>query len=153
MSKNSLQCQGVSYGLESGTRSILAAVGGGLALTLMAAANCCRAQAVLQQFNSSGAFESRPLSISLLDSREDSADTQSKPANSSDSSAPGEDGTWHVSASPYLWFPGMHGTVGLRGNSESQCKRCRPSFAFPFRSHGCHRTSSQAVGHIRGRHV
>src|SRR5262249_46606566 len=56
-----------------------------------------------------------PLSSSLLDNHDYSTDTQSEPPNPSNSSAPGEDANWHVSASPYLWFPGMHGTVGLRG--------------------------------------
>jgi hypothetical protein len=32
--------------------------------------------------------------------------------------APNDDG-WHFSASPYLWFPGMHGTVGARGHNLS----------------------------------
>src|SRR6201999_2495239 len=30
-----------------------------------------------------------------------------------------DDGGWHFSASPYLWFPGMSGTVGLRGYDAS----------------------------------
>jgi hypothetical protein len=32
----------------------------------------------------------------------------------------GPDETWHFAVSPYLWFPGVHGTaVGLRGNGLS----------------------------------
>jgi hypothetical protein len=27
------------------------------------------------------------------------------------------DDAWHLSVSPYLWFPGVHGTVGARGRS------------------------------------
>jgi len=40
-------------------------------------------------------------------------------------SAPGQAGktaavdAWHFSVSPYLWFPGVHGTVGARGRSVS----------------------------------
>jgi len=29
------------------------------------------------------------------------------------------DGTWHLTVSPYLWFPGVHGTVGSGGHSAS----------------------------------
>jgi hypothetical protein len=29
------------------------------------------------------------------------------------------DGHWHVNAVPYLWFPGMHGTVGVMGHNVS----------------------------------
>jgi len=96
------------------------AFGGGLALILMAAANCCHAQAVRQQFNVGGeainTFDSTHLSLRFAD-HDSSTDTQSEPPNSSNSSTPGEDSNWHVSASPYLWFPGMHGTVGLNGNN------------------------------------
>jgi len=30
--------------------------------------------------------------------------------------APAEDDGWHLSATPYLWFPGVSGTVGARGH-------------------------------------
>ena len=29
----------------------------------------------------------------------------------------GEDDAWHFSVSPYLWFPGVHGTVGANGRT------------------------------------
>jgi hypothetical protein len=28
-----------------------------------------------------------------------------------------QDDTWHLSVSPYLWFPGVHGTVGVLGDT------------------------------------
>jgi hypothetical protein len=40
------------------------------------------------------------------------------PAISQTASAPASDG-WHVSFAPYLWFPGVHGTVGAQGKLTS----------------------------------
>jgi hypothetical protein len=37
---------------------------------------------------------------------------QPQSSASSSSQAPAPDYNWHVSLSPYLWFPGMHGTTG-----------------------------------------
>jgi hypothetical protein len=39
-----------------------------------------------------------------------SSQPQSSPSSSSQ--APGPDYNWHVSISPYLWLPGLHGTTG-----------------------------------------
>ncbi len=47
------------------------------------------------------------------------ADTQTQtPSSTSGKAATAEDGGWHLSLSPYLWFAGAHGTVGaLRRNA------------------------------------
>jgi len=37
---------------------------------------------------------------------------QTQSSSSSTSQAPAPDYNWHVSISPYLWFPGVHGTTG-----------------------------------------
>ena len=49
-----------------------------------------------------------------------SAQTQSAmaAATQTDSPDPTDQG-WHVDATPYLWFPGMHGTVGALGHESS----------------------------------
>src|ERR1700747_2466036 len=39
----------------------------------------------------------------------DDAQTKSSNSTHSDASA---DGHWKITLAPYLWFPGMHGTVG-----------------------------------------
>ena len=45
---------------------------------------------------------------------------QSAPSASAkpDNPAPSDEG-WHVDVTPYLWFPGMHGTVGALGRESS----------------------------------
>jgi hypothetical protein len=56
-----------------------------------------------------------------------SAQVQTPPANaavasnssSGNTSSPGIDGTWHFESLSYLWFPGIHGTVGARGYQAS----------------------------------
>jgi hypothetical protein len=40
-----------------------------------------------------------------------SSSAQSSSSRPSSSQAPAPDYNWHVSISPYLWFPGLHGTV------------------------------------------
>lgn len=44
---------------------------------------------------------------------------QTPPAPAPSPPASPDDSGWHFSASPYLWFPGMSGTVGLRGYDAS----------------------------------
>jgi hypothetical protein len=43
-----------------------------------------------------------------------------------------DDGGWHLAVGPYLWFPGVHGTVGARG-----------------RSIGVHATAGDLLSHFR----
>ena len=47
-----------------------------------------------------------------------SAQSQSAMSMQTDSSDSADEG-WHVDATPYLWFPGMHGTVGALGRQSS----------------------------------
>ena len=52
-----------------------------------------------------------------LDAQQSAPTLNSEPPTSSSTSKPSPtlDG-WHFTASPYLWFPGMHGTVGAFGH-------------------------------------
>lgn len=45
-------------------------------------------------------------------------DPAAQAAGSAASKASGDDG-WHIDVSPYLWFPGVHGTVGAAGRELS----------------------------------
>jgi len=45
--------------------------------------------------------------------------TQSTGKTTSQKAATGADGTWHLIVSPYLWFPGVHGTLGFRERTVS----------------------------------
>src|SRR5215831_5875850 len=48
-----------------------------------------------------------------------STSTKSQSSSSSSSQAPAPDYNWHVSISPYLWFPGLHGRVGGANHNAS----------------------------------
>ncbi|MGD0445880.1 MAG: hypothetical protein ABSA39_18255 [Edaphobacter sp.] len=48
-----------------------------------------------------------------------SIDPQAQTTSPAPSTATNEDGHWHVAAVPYLWFPGMHGTIGALGHNVS----------------------------------
>jgi len=48
-----------------------------------------------------------------------SAQTQSPDSPSSQKAAAAEDDSWHFTVAPYLWFPGIHGTVGALGHYAS----------------------------------
>ena len=48
-----------------------------------------------------------------------SAQTQSPNSPSSQKAAADEDDSWHFTVAPYLWFPGIHGTVGALGHDAS----------------------------------
>lgn len=63
----------------------------------------------------------KPATANLTFTKAASSDSQPQPADlatSQGSSALASDG-WHMVVSPYLWFPGMHGTVGAQGNLTS----------------------------------
>jgi hypothetical protein len=45
--------------------------------------------------------------------------TQAQTSSSSSSKTPANDDEWHLAISPYLWFPGMHGTVGALDHDAS----------------------------------
>ena len=43
------------------------------------------------------------------------ADSQSQSSSSTQSTASVDNTNWQITVAPYLWFPGMHGTVGIAG--------------------------------------
>jgi hypothetical protein len=45
--------------------------------------------------------------------------TESSIGGESDQSSGSSDNGWHVAVSPYLWFPGMSGTIGVLGRNAS----------------------------------
>jgi sirohydrochlorin ferrochelatase len=45
--------------------------------------------------------------------------TQAKDKTTSQEAAAVADDNWHLIVSPYLWFPGVHGTLGLRERTVS----------------------------------
>ncbi len=47
------------------------------------------------------------------------APTPAAPAQAQTSTATGPNDAWHFAIAPYLWFAGMHGTVGARGYDAS----------------------------------
>ena len=48
-----------------------------------------------------------------------SAQSQNAMATPTQTDSSDADQGWHVDATPYLWFPGMHGTVGALGHQSS----------------------------------
>jgi len=85
-----------------------------LAIAILAAAfgagSLCHAQETIDPATSNVSLTKAP-----------DTDSQPQPANraaSQTASAPASDG-WHFSFSPYLWFPGVHGTIGAQGNLTS----------------------------------
>jgi hypothetical protein len=64
-----------------------------------------------------------PLAVNNASSIADSATgydsepsaTDSSAADTAQSGTAGADDKWHVSVSPYLWLPGVHGDLGVRG--------------------------------------
>jgi hypothetical protein len=55
-----------------------------------------------------------PVTLSEASSSSTAAPAQSQPATASD-----PNDVWHFALAPYLWFAGMHGTVGARGYDAS----------------------------------
>lgn len=53
--------------------------------------------------------------------QDDATQTQTQPQNPPPSQAPAakKEDEWHVAISPYLWFPGLHGTVGALNRNTS----------------------------------
>jgi hypothetical protein len=54
---------------------------------------------------------------------QDAANAQTQVSNPASNSKPTptatEDNLWHVDVTPYLWFPGLHGTAGALGHNAS----------------------------------
>jgi hypothetical protein len=92
-----------------------------LGLFLLAGAGQCRAQITLPPQN---AYLLKPGELNP-GTVPDSASTDHAAAAESSSSVAAQAGTtadddgWHFAVSPYLWFPGVHGTIGARGRDIS----------------------------------
>ena len=82
-------------------------------LLLGATAVTCRAQAT------SSSNELRPAVASDSVSTDQPTAVEPSGAGLPQVELPPEDSGWHFAASPYLWFPGVHGTVGALGRDVS----------------------------------
>jgi hypothetical protein len=89
-----------------------------VALLFLAIAYPCGAQATIPQRDTDVPVSDQPGSTSALT---DVAVTAEPPASaalpaapspSADSTAAASESDWHFTVSPYLWFPGVHGSVG-----------------------------------------
>jgi len=92
-----------------------------LGLFLLAGAGQCRAQITSPAPN---AYLLKPVELNP-GTVPDSVRTDHATAAESSSSVAAQAGTsadddgWHFAVSPYLWFPGVHGTIGARGRDVS----------------------------------
>ena len=92
-----------------------------LGLFLLAGAGQCRAQITSPPPN---AYLLKPVELNP-GTVPDSVRTDHATAVESSSSVAAQAGTsadddgWHFAVSPYLWFPGVHGTIGARGRDVS----------------------------------
>jgi hypothetical protein len=95
----------------------------GLALSLMVISGPCRGQA--SQLQSDPNLLTANDFISGMCAGPGSADhlscldAQAQSSNPTQSKGIGESSNWHIAVAPYLWFPGMHGTVGTAGRELS----------------------------------
>src|SRR4030088_3176485 len=92
-----------------------------LSLLFLAAAGPCRAQATppTEEAYLLGTNGVNPIAVPspAITGQPPTADTASGPPQAGPA---GPDNAWHFAVSPYLWFPGVHGTaVGPRGNGLS----------------------------------
>jgi hypothetical protein len=92
-----------------------------LSLLLLAAAGPCRAQATppTEEAYLLGTNGVNPIAVPspAITGQPPTADTASGPPQAGPA---GPDNAWHFAVSPYLWFPGVHGTaVGPGGRGES----------------------------------
>jgi hypothetical protein len=90
-----------------------------LAWALLAAAGSCRAQEPLPQSsedltdvndNAAGAPSESALTMHLV-----TPDAEPQAADAAPVDTTGTDDQWHIAVTPYLWFPGIHGTAGALG--------------------------------------
>jgi hypothetical protein len=86
-----------------------------IVLFLLANAGPCRAQATPSAQPDTYAFETDGVNataqtITFVDPAESKAQSPTPVAAAASASA--ADSGWHLTVSPYLWFPGVHGTVG-----------------------------------------
>jgi hypothetical protein len=92
-----------------------------LSLLLLAAAGPCRAQATPPTDEAylleTNGVNPTAVPLPAITGQPPTADTAS---GSPQAGPTGPDNAWHFAVSPYLWFPGVHGTaVGPRGNGLS----------------------------------
>jgi hypothetical protein len=73
-------------------------------------------QDVAQKSDSDGNANPPPAAILATN---DGAPEQTPPSPTPQKTAASPDDSWHFSLTPYLWFAGMHGTVGARGHEAS----------------------------------
>src|SRR5271169_3595285 len=85
---------------------------------MLGAGKPCRAQAAPAspetRLLESGPNASDALNADLADPAP-SADPQAQPTAAPSPTASSQDSQWHLAVTPYLWFPGMHGTIGAAG--------------------------------------
>lgn len=95
----------------------------GLALSLMVICGPCRGQ--VSQLQSDTNLLTANDFVSAMCSDPGSGDhltcvdAQAQASSPTQSKAIGDDSNWHIAVAPYLWFPGMHGTVGTAGRQLS----------------------------------
>jgi hypothetical protein len=106
-----------------------------LALFALAAASPVHAQSASSPETgllATNRFDSDPVPVSEESNEETVADSSEQTTSSTTSEPSGKDDEWHVSVSPYLWFPGMYGTVG-----------------FPNRNLRVHATAGEVLSNFR----
>jgi len=90
-----------------------------VAVLLFGVAGPCHAQATFTSHDVLGTGGRNPnvVSVSVISDQPPAAE----PATSSPPQVglPPQDSGWHFAVSPYLWFPGVHGTVGALGRDVS----------------------------------
>jgi hypothetical protein len=82
-----------------------------LAVALVAAALSAGSLTYAQE-----AAETPARKLSFMGEATDDGQAQSAKQPTSQSAAASSDEGWHLVVSPYLWFPGVHGTIGARDN-------------------------------------
>ena len=95
-----------------------------LGLFSLMSGGACSAQAIAGQHDTDVLLSDRldPVTVPALVIADDppSSGTESTSAATPGSPPVGEPTSdWHFAVSPYLWFPGVHGTVGARGHEAS----------------------------------
>jgi len=79
------------------------------AVLTLAIVNALFCVPVLAQGPADYSTSKEPASVSVIEPASDAPDSPQQPSTAIDDS-------WHLDLSPYIWFPGVHGTVGVRGH-------------------------------------
>lgn len=89
-----------------------------LAFSLLITASPSAAQATQPSSQTSTLASGGPNPVAVADADVATAappvDPQAQPASTTPPATSADDDQWHFAILPYLWFPGMHGTVGAR---------------------------------------